>query len=306
MKLLVVKKFKKTGGCMSMNKFKAMRKRNVFSGVPAALVLCVATALSANVHASSYAVATNSITNFGMTFSPSTSFTGFTFSSDTAAQGNTGTGNAATMDAAASCIGCSYNNSFMAHGMVSDYSYGDAQITNNNVLLGTGSASVIGESSVSNGVGSGSGINTMVGYFSVTAPTTVNFGFDATPYLQSQITAGGLASVANINMTVTISNMLTNQTVFSWAPNGSLDAGETADAFNLNWGLGLVNTGNAVFNPGSGHFASSANLAAIGPYSLNITMNNSAFVSAVPVPAAAWLLGSGLIGLVGIARRKVS
>jgi hypothetical protein len=29
-------------------------------------------------------------------------------------------------------------------------------------------------------------------------------------------------------------------------------------------------------------------------------------VSAVPVPAAAWLFGSGLIGLVGIARRKNS
>jgi len=27
-------------------------------------------------------------------------------------------------------------------------------------------------------------------------------------------------------------------------------------------------------------------------------------VSAVPVPAAVWLFGSGLVGLVGIARRK--
>jgi hypothetical protein len=28
--------------------------------------------------------------------------------------------------------------------------------------------------------------------------------------------------------------------------------------------------------------------------------------SIVPIPAAAWLLGSGLIGLAGVARRKVS
>jgi hypothetical protein len=36
-------------------------------------------------------------------------------------------------------------------------------------------------------------------------------------------------------------------------------------------------------------------------YSMNVTA-----VPAVPVPAAVWLFGSGLIGLAGIARRKVS
>lgn len=35
-----------------------------------------------------------------------------------------------------------------------------------------------------------------------------------------------------------------------------------------------------------------------------LTYNAAAEVSAVPVPAAAWLLGSGLVGLVGVARRK--
>ena len=276
-----------------------MGKRSAFSGVPAALVLCVATALSANAHASSYAVSTNTISNFGMTFTPSTVFNGFTFSSDTAAQGNAGTGNAAGMDAAASCINCGYNNSFAAHGMGSDYSYGDAQITNANVLIGTGSASVIGESSISNGIGSGSGINTMIGFFSVTGPTAVNFGFDATPYLLSQLTAGGLASAANISMTVTIRDS-GNNSVFSWAPDGQGGVSEL-DPFSLNYGIG----GGSSFTPGTGHFANAVSLAS-GSYSLNIAMNNSAFVSAVPVPAAAWLLGSGLIGLVGIARRKVS
>ena len=52
-----------------------------------------------------------------------------------------------------------------------------------------------------------------------------------------------------------------------------------------------------------GMFGARANLAA-GSYKMNILMKNSVFVSAVPVPAAAWLLGSGLIGLVSIARRK--
>jgi hypothetical protein len=35
-----------------------------------------------------------------------------------------------------------------------------------------------------------------------------------------------------------------------------------------------------------------------------IGMDNISYVSAIPVPAAVWLFGSGLIGLIGIARRK--
>ena len=37
-----------------------------------------------------------------------------------------------------------------------------------------------------------------------------------------------------------------------------------------------------------------------------ILLSTLATVSAVPVPAAAWLFGSGLIGLIGVARRKKS
>jgi hypothetical protein len=38
-------------------------------------------------------------------------------------------------------------------------------------------------------------------------------------------------------------------------------------------------------------------------YQTNYGDNGIAKVNAVPVPAAAWLLGSGLLGLVGIRRR---
>jgi len=34
------------------------------------------------------------------------------------------------------------------------------------------------------------------------------------------------------------------------------------------------------------------------------TLDNLQYISAVPVPAAVWLFGSGLLGLVGVARRK--
>jgi len=35
------------------------------------------------------------------------------------------------------------------------------------------------------------------------------------------------------------------------------------------------------------------------------TLSNTQTITAVPVPAAAWLLGSGLIGLVGYGRKKL-
>ena len=41
------------------------------------------------------------------------------------------------------------------------------------------------------------------------------------------------------------------------------------------------------------------------PYTekFNITLNGTA-ATVIPVPAAVWLFGSGLLGLVGVARRK--
>lgn len=68
-------------------------------------------------------------------------------------------------------------------------------------------------------------------------------------------------------------------------------------------------TPNLVLGPiGPGEYSlsmygQSANAA--GPYSVDYTIQiNVATASPVPVPAAVWLFGSGLVGLVGIARRK--
>lgn len=50
-----------------------------------------------------------------------------------------------------------------------------------------------------------------------------------------------------------------------------------------------------------GPFLSAAHFLSTGP-----TEGDSAWVGAVPVPAAVWLFGSGLVGLVGVARRRRS
>mgnify|MGYP001813755129 FL=1 len=68
--------------------------------------------------------------------------------------------------------------------------------------------------------------------------------------------------------------------------------GITADSFNF-FGTPGPGEGNA------GPFLSVARFQSTG-----FDQNGSDWVGAVPVPAAVWLFGSGLLGLVGIARRR--
>ena len=93
--------------------------------------------------------------------------------------------------------------------------------------------------------------------------------------------------------------------------------GETYDVdvtFTLNAGSTLVNTaflngsggatGNALGRPADLEFLLMRDNGQGEQYQLNTLSISSESLSAVPVPAAAWLFGSGLIGLIGFARRK--
>jgi hypothetical protein len=57
---------------------------------------------------------------------------------------------------------------------------------------------------------------------------------------------------------------------------------------------------------GVGNFTASWSALVVGGPFNGVTGNwtITGVVSAVPVPAAAWLFGSGLLGLVGVARRR--
>lgn len=82
------------------------------------------------------------------------------------------------------------------------------------------------------------------------------------------------------------------------------------------WGYNYGNTFPGNNTAGLGvdlnfyHYGNDANYAenvtqAVGTWSFDgNTIHYGAAVSTVPVPAAIWLMGSGLIGMVGIARRK--
>lgn len=271
-----------------------------------------------NVLAASYAVSYDDITNFGVTAPGSVSFTTFTVSSDSAYLGGSGTASGNPADAGASCINCSYNNSFTSHGIGSPpgYSYGDAKIFSTspsilaNVLAGTGAASSIGEAGVFADLAMGSGSNTMSGTFTVSGlPSVLSFGFQANPYMLTSVTnSGSDSAVAKMAMQISIFQGTTK--IFDWTPDGQtggiFGGVETADPFSLQTLLG----NDLTFAPGAGNFSATTGALLAGTYKITIKMLNEIDVTdttgaaSVPVPAALPLLVSGLAGLLGWSRRR--
>lgn len=273
----------------------------------AMLILVLGAGLPGGAWASSYAVSYNTISGFSLAFGGGAgNLTPFTFSVDAALTTYGVDAGLSVMDAPAACVNCSYNNDFASHGTATEYAYGDAMIANSNVQNGVGAASSIGEVSAFNSAGAAYGSNTMVASFSVgTTPGSLSFGFLSSPYMSVALTSGGESANANQLMSISIFHGLSK--VFEWKPDGisgnAFGGNDSADPFTLNSSL----MANSLFNPGSGNFAAITNSLSTGTYTMKITMAN--YVSAtstavVPLPAAAWLFGSGLLALVGLAKRK--
>lgn len=89
------------------------------------------------------------------------------------------------------------------------------------------------------------------------------------------------------------------QGTFSYSVN--LAAGETAFGTYFTWSVNPNIPVVAVFNQDGS--AGQGVAMQVGPFP-GQTPTFQGTVSAVPVPAAVWLFGSGLLGLVGVARRK--
>lgn len=263
--------------------------------------------------ASSYAVSTNSITNFLLSMPSGSTFGGFTFSGDIAVSlGDLAGGEAdiSKQDADAACVGgycAGFNNSFISHGSspYPGYAYGDALISSKNVLAGTGAASSIGEAATYDGIAGAAGANTMIASFFLTSAGALNFSFLSTPYMQTQLGAGALSASGITDMNITIWQGMTKK--FEWAPDGLsggiLNGTEGSDPFSLNFGI----NGNNTYSPGAGSFSASTLALAAGTYTMKIHMGNEAHTSSVavvPVPAALPLFGSGAIALAALARRR--
>ncbi len=260
--------------------------------------------------AASYAVSTDTITNFSLTFTSEYSFYGVTASADASISVGDLTGlelDVERMDADPACVGvyCStFDNNFAPNGASSypGYSYGDAQIVSKNVTAGTGEASSIGEATIYNGLATAAGGNMMQAGFYLTSEGSLSFSFLATPYMRTDLGAGALGATSLIDMEISI--WKSGSEVFHWAPNGQAGGitggAETSDPFSLN----STFTGNALYDPGTDTFSASTGSLGTGLYSMNIRMGNLVHVEAVPVPAALPLFGSGVLALAVLIRRK--
>jgi len=238
-------------------------------------------------NASTYAISTTSIDNFSVSGGL---VSGWTFSQNMAINGTTVLANGDSLNAPASCINCTYDDSFMPHGIGASFTYSDALISSTDLNGGTGAASSIAEIYSGNGIsGSATSSNSMMGLLDIADTGTVTFNFDVNYYLE----------VLTSNSDSGYANMSFDLGLYAFGSNVNLLDSDAAASMFLGIGPtnGLADTGT------SGSVA--IDLAA-GSYNLDIemTQNVATTVSAVPVPAAVWLFGSGLIGLAGFARRK--
>ena len=260
---------------------------------------------SGSVMAASTALSVNEISRFLIRGLDPASVS-FTFSNDTAATEDGGTGGVDAMDAPAACIGdcVGWDNEFYSHPSKTEFSYGDAQIIDDDVINGTGAASSIGEVVVNDGIAHAAGSNVMTSTLRLDDSAQLLFLFVADAHMQTSISNIKLgSSAANMFFNISLTDIRNNK-VFSWSPDGAkggiFGGIENSDSFDLNYGI----TGNTIYDPKAGVFEAATNKLDAGYYTLNIKMENQVNGTYVPIPAAAWLFGSGLLGLVGIARRK--
>lgn len=145
-----------------------------------------------------------------------------------------------------------------------------------------------------------------------------NVAFDVST--SNYVNAGSGNTFALLFDTPTVQNLYfeNNGTIRTFAGGGSSVIGTFSDNTLLNmnvnvdllasqWNISMNGTSlfTGTFNASGGDvFNMRYSFGGAGTTNFDSVGLDNVVVSAVPVPAAVWLLGSGLLGLIGVARRK--
>ena len=145
-------------------------------------------------------------------------------------------------------------------------------------------------------------------YVNLTNP--VNVGTSISGYYVNVGAFAGIATYLDLLFTAPVTNLSFNFAT----PSGQLDVSAYGSGGGLLASLPFSGSDTFVNQAGNNQKAGYASLSGLGSIS-RVRINpktNEALIfdnlncTPVPVPAAVWLLGSGLVGLIGVARRKES
>lgn len=225
------------------------------------------------------------------------------------------------MQCVGDCGGIAQNDFNQQGGAISQFSRADAQLFGNSLDAGITANSVAEvQLNVPSDGSSSSNLGTTSSFSFAGTDGALRIRFDATPELLALLEEDQVSSFAGMGWNIAFRDENDN-IIFRWTPDGgaggllcdSPDANandtceEISDPFSINDSLGLNGSGSVAYNPGTGTFEVVTPVFDAGQ-TYRATIFHETSVAAilapgqVPEPAAAGILGVGLLGLFGFRR----